>query len=54
MNGSQMRPLSDQLDFQISLLRLVTTAHQEWEGQPKGQERELEDLRSTEGKRREG
>jgi hypothetical protein len=54
MNGSQTHPLSDQLDFQISLLRLVTTAHQEWAGQPKGQERELENLRSTEGKRKEG
>lgn len=54
MNGSQTHSLSDQLDFQISLLRLVTTAHEEWEERQNAPERELENLRSPEGKRWEG
>lgn len=53
MNGSQTHTLADQLDFQISLLRLVTTAHPGLDGAPQKQERELEKLRSAESKRRE-
>jgi len=54
MNGSQTHAIADQLDFQISLLRLVTAAHIEWEGGPRRQDPEPEKTRSADSKRREG
>jgi hypothetical protein len=45
MNGNHSLNTPEDFDFQISLLRLVTTAHSEW-GNPSGDspERELETL----------
>ena len=54
MNGSQTPAIEDQLDFQISLLRLVTTAHLEWERGPQRQDPAPEKPRSADNKRREG
>jgi len=54
MNGNQTHSLADQLDFQISLLRLVTTAHLDGDGGAQWQERDLENLQSVETQRREG
>lgn len=54
MNGSQTHSLADQLDFQISLLRLVTTAHVDWEGGPPWQEQDQQNPQSAETQRREG
>jgi hypothetical protein len=45
MNGNHSLNTPEDFDFQLSLLRLVTTAHSEW-GNPSGDspERELETL----------
>ncbi|MCC6585484.1 MAG: hypothetical protein IT168_02085 [Bryobacterales bacterium] len=49
MNRNPLHFAPEELDFQISLLRLVTTAHQEWSNQVETVDEQLEHLQEVTG-----
>lgn len=49
MNPNPLHFAPEELDFQISLLRLVTTAHQEWSNQAEPVDKQLEHLQEITG-----
>lgn len=49
MNRNPLHVAPDELDFQISLLRLVTTAHQEWSSDEETVDKQLERLQEITG-----
>ena len=49
MNRNPLHLAPEELDFQISLLRLVTTAHQEWSNEVEPVDKQLERLQEMTG-----